>query len=137
METTDGRVLCQLRDNKPGIAYPGFWTCTPGGHVARGESPRHAVRRELREEFEAKVRDLKLFKVVVRKTGKSAGVFHIFTAKLSSPETGLRCHEGQKASFLSPAKTLKLRQHPVSREVLKKYLNGKSFRLRRHQTLGR
>ncbi len=44
-----GEVLTQLRDNKPGINYPGFLTYI-GGSVEEGESPEEAARRELKEE---------------------------------------------------------------------------------------
>ncbi len=147
VETADRRILCQLRDDKPGIAFPGYWTCTPGGHVQDGERPLVAARRELDEEFEVKVRDLRPFSVSVRDAGKAAGVYHIFTAKLLSPESRLRCHEGQKASFLSADEALQLRQHPLSREALEQYLgrkqpkkkgiHGKHRRLRRDKKVGR
>jgi 8-oxo-dGTP pyrophosphatase MutT (NUDIX family) len=50
----DGRYIVQLRDNKPGIFYPGHWGCF-GGAVEATETPLDALRRELREEigFEA------------------------------------------------------------------------------------
>src|SRR6516164_3321080 len=43
--------LLQLRDDIPGIFYPGHWCCF-GGEIHPGESPRDAVRRELAEELE-------------------------------------------------------------------------------------
>jgi ADP-ribose pyrophosphatase YjhB (NUDIX family) len=48
---TDGRYVMQLRDNLPGIFYPGHWGCF-GGAVERGEDLVAALRRELREELE-------------------------------------------------------------------------------------
>jgi mutator protein MutT len=45
----DGRVLLGLR-SRDRANYPGQWDL-PGGHVEPGESPRDAVRRELREEI--------------------------------------------------------------------------------------
>lgn len=47
----DGRYVMQLRDNKPGIFYPGHWGCF-GGAVEAGEAPVEALRRELREEIQ-------------------------------------------------------------------------------------
>lgn len=46
----EGRFLLQLRDDKPGIWYPGFWGCFGGG-VEPGEDPVDAIRRELVEEL--------------------------------------------------------------------------------------
>ncbi len=46
----DGRYLVQLRDQKPGIFYPGHWGLF-GGAMERGETPEAAVIRELEEEL--------------------------------------------------------------------------------------
>lgn len=47
----DGRYLLQLRDDIPGIFYPGHWGCF-GGALSPGESPAACLRRELSEELE-------------------------------------------------------------------------------------
>lgn len=44
------RFLMQLRDNIPGIFYPGHWGFF-GGHLDPGETPEAAVKRELWEEI--------------------------------------------------------------------------------------
>lgn len=46
----DGRYLLQLRDQKPGIFFPGHWGLF-GGATDPGESPEDAVRREIKEEL--------------------------------------------------------------------------------------
>jgi len=43
----------QLRDDIPGIFYPGYWGCF-GGAVSAGEEPASALSRELNEELEIK-----------------------------------------------------------------------------------
>ena len=45
-----GRLLMQLRDDVPGILYPGYWGLF-GGHIEPGEDADTAVRRELLEEI--------------------------------------------------------------------------------------
>jgi 8-oxo-dGTP diphosphatase len=45
----DGAAYLQLRDDKPGLQYPGFWSA-PGGHCDATESPEDCARRELLEE---------------------------------------------------------------------------------------
>lgn len=42
--------LMQLRDNIPGIVYPGCWGLF-GGHLDPGETPEQAIHRELLEEI--------------------------------------------------------------------------------------
>ncbi|MDS3860948.1 NUDIX domain-containing protein [Thermosynechococcaceae cyanobacterium BACA0444] len=44
------QFLMQLRDDLPGILYPGHWGLF-GGHLEAGESPEAALRRELFEEI--------------------------------------------------------------------------------------
>lgn len=46
----DGRYLMQLRDQKPGIFYPGHWGLF-GGALEPGEDADVALLRELREEL--------------------------------------------------------------------------------------
>ena len=45
-----GKFLMQLRDDVPGIVYPGHWGLF-GGHIEPGEDADMAVRRELLEEI--------------------------------------------------------------------------------------
>ncbi len=45
-----GHFLMQLRDEIPGILYPGHWGFF-GGHMDPGETPRAALVRELAEEI--------------------------------------------------------------------------------------
>lgn len=45
-----GQFLLQLRDDIPGIVYPGYWGFF-GGHIEPGESPEIGLRRELVEEI--------------------------------------------------------------------------------------
>ena len=47
---TSDQFLMQLRDNIPGILYPGHWAFF-GGHIDPGETPTEAVKRELWEEI--------------------------------------------------------------------------------------
>ena len=46
----EGCVLTYLRDNRPGLPWPGHWDL-PGGGREGAESPQACVLRELAEEF--------------------------------------------------------------------------------------
>ena len=54
------RYLMQLRDDVPGIWYPGHWGLF-GGAVDAGEDEIAALRRELREELELELQTAELF----------------------------------------------------------------------------
>jgi 8-oxo-dGTP diphosphatase len=60
IENREGRVLLQLRDNKPGIPYPNRWG-TFGGRIEEGETPEEAIAREVREELDYELSDPEWF----------------------------------------------------------------------------
>lgn len=118
----DGRILCQLRDDKPGIICPGCWSSTPGGHVEPDEHPRAAIVRELIEEFEARITNLNELITITETEQGIRGVYHAFSADLATPVSEIRCHEGQRADFFEPLEAMRLRQHPVSKKILLEFL---------------
>ena len=58
--TPDGRYLMQLRDDNPGISFPGFF-CLFGGAMEPGEDVEMGLQRELREELELEASDISYF----------------------------------------------------------------------------
>jgi 8-oxo-dGTP pyrophosphatase MutT (NUDIX family) len=54
------RYLMQLRDQKPGIFYPGHWGLF-GGAMDPGESPETTLRRELEEELHLAANEMTYF----------------------------------------------------------------------------
>ena len=50
-------LLLHLRDNKPSIVYPGYWSLI-GGSIEKGESDLEAVKRETKEEIGYDVKDV-------------------------------------------------------------------------------
>lgn len=46
-----GKLVIQLRDNKPGLPFPAHWA-TLGGAIEGNETPDDAMRRELSEEIQ-------------------------------------------------------------------------------------
>lgn len=118
----DGRLLCQLRDNKPEIICPGTWCCCPGGEMEPGETPDGAILRELREEFEIEVAGLRSLLTHVENAGKYCGVYHAFHADLATPVAEVRCNEGVRVDFFTPEQAIEFRQHPVSRIFLRTYM---------------
>jgi 8-oxo-dGTP pyrophosphatase MutT (NUDIX family) len=93
----EGQFLLQLRDNIPGIVYPGYWGLF-GGHLEPGELPIETLRRELQEEitYEAKqVSEFWCFETpeVVR---------HVFNVPLTVDISELVLHEGWDMGLWTP-----------------------------------
>jgi mutator protein MutT len=56
----DGRYLMQLRDQIPGIFFPGHWGLF-GGAMDPGETAEAALKRELREELAVEIEHMSYF----------------------------------------------------------------------------
>ncbi|MEU9735198.1 NUDIX domain-containing protein [Streptomyces sp. NPDC048002] len=84
--------LLQLRDDEPGIAWPGHWSM-PGGGAEAGETPRETILRELREETHI-VPDV-IEEVVVTAYEKGKTPPHVFVTLWDGAEHELVLGEGQ------------------------------------------
>lgn len=79
-----GEVLLQRRGLKKRID-PGIWTITAAGHVGRGEDPKEAAKRELKEEIGIEVEPTFLAKVF-RKRNTEARFFWVYYAILENKQ---------------------------------------------------
>ncbi len=85
----DQQFLMQLRDDKPGIFYPGYWAFF-GGHLDPGETPEEAMRRELMEEIGYCPSEVTLFE----RYEDEQVIRHVFYAPLTVPVAQLELNEG-------------------------------------------
>ena len=90
----EGRVLLLKHRFRPS---PGWGV--PGGFIEQGEQPEAALRRELREEVELELKDVKLF--FTRTFRQPPQVEIIFTAR-AIEDTERLSFEIQKAAWFSP-----------------------------------
>ena len=94
---SSGKFLLQLRDNIPGIIYPGYWGLF-GGHIEPGETPGVAVERELLEEIGYTPPGLLKFGCY----SDSNVVRHVYHAPLTVELNQLVLNEGWDMSLLTP-----------------------------------
>ena len=91
------RFLMQLRDNIPGIIYPGHWAFF-GGHIDPGETPEEALMRELLEEISYTPPFVSEFRCY----SDSQVIRHVFHAPLTVELNQLVLGEGWDMGLLTP-----------------------------------
>jgi 8-oxo-dGTP diphosphatase len=92
----DNKFLMQLRDDIPGIFYPGHWGFF-GGHIESGETPEEAVVREVMEEISYAMLNPKFYMI---SEGEFA-VRHVFHAPLTVDLAELHLKEGWDFDLVS------------------------------------
>jgi 8-oxo-dGTP pyrophosphatase MutT (NUDIX family) len=111
LRDAQGRYLLQLRDDIPGIWYPGHWGLF-GGAIEAGESAPQALARELEEEVALRLdpRRLAFFMRYVFELDGLAGERrwrHVFAATLDTAEIAtLRLGEGADLGWFAGGEAL-------------------------------
>jgi 8-oxo-dGTP pyrophosphatase MutT (NUDIX family) len=90
------QFLLQLRDDIPGILYPGYWAFF-GGHLEPGEAPEEAMQRELLEEIGYQPPVLEKFGIYV----DDKIVRHVFHGPLTVGIEALVLGEGWDFGFFT------------------------------------
>lgn len=89
------RLLVYLRDDKPDIPFPNHWDFF-GGHLEEGETPEHALVREVKEELGLELAAWDFFRTYTCTEGDAyPNVKHIFWAKIDKTPPQLTLYEGQ------------------------------------------
>ncbi|MGL5083289.1 MAG: NUDIX hydrolase [Microcoleaceae cyanobacterium] len=91
------KFLLQLRDDLPGIAYPGVWALF-GGHIDVGESPEVAFKREVQEEIGYEVPQIVKFSSYT----EPHVIRHVFHSPLNVGIEELVLGEGQDMALVTP-----------------------------------
>ncbi len=117
LENREGKVLLQLRDNRPDILFPNLWG-TFGGEIEDGETPEMAITREIREETGYELHDPEY----VDNFLYESRVIHIYRKidHTITPED-LAIHEGQKGMFFSLEEVKNLGCAANSKEIVIAY----------------
>lgn len=90
------QVLLVLRDNKSYIPFPNTWALL-GGYMEENESPEQSIRRELLEEMELELDEVKFFNSYYWEECDE----HIFWTQIDLDISKTKLHEGQKLAYFS------------------------------------
>lgn len=99
-----GKLVIQLRDDKPGLLFPAHWA-TLGGAIEKGETPDEAMRRELREEIEPAppVTFWRYFEHSYNVRGEKRMVAnHVYVGQLPCDLEDIKLYEGQRLGAFTP-----------------------------------
>lgn len=106
---TNGKLIVQQRDDKPGITNPGMVSLF-GGTSHDGESPIETLRRELQEELELEVNSNNLLLQTVKHENEANVACSIYIVTGVDAEK-LKLHEGAGFATGTPEELL---SHPVT-----------------------
>jgi 8-oxo-dGTP diphosphatase len=110
------QILLILRDDLPSIPFPNHWDI-PGGHVLVGELPEACVRREMLEEMELELGEIRLFKEYDRDDLHE----FIYWKQIDLELSKIKLHEGQKAEYFTLEKINAVRLAFRYNEVLEEF----------------
>ncbi|MDJ0535407.1 MAG: NUDIX hydrolase [Xenococcaceae cyanobacterium MO_207.B15] len=98
----EGKFLMQLRDDVPGILYPGHWGLF-GGHLESDETPEDGLVREVQEEINYLVSQPQKFRCYA----DNRAVRYIFYAPLTVETQSLQQMEGWDLDLVPPQDIIK------------------------------
>lgn len=143
LEMSDGRVLFQLRDNKKGIHYPGYWSIFTGALEESdwdGElisSLKKGILRELSEELHILTKegeipfvpqsDIKILNECLYTDSNEnyADYQYVFHVNVDIPSDKFVLKEGQKLGVFGEKEINQLNIAPSYREIIKKFFSDK------------
>jgi 8-oxo-dGTP diphosphatase len=116
----EDRVLLHLRDDKPGIWYPGHWALF-GGAIEDDEDATVALHREIDEELGLRLEAPQAFCRVFDRDG-SKQVVTIYVAQQNLDVSSIRLNEGADIGLFEPPVTERLRITPFLHDALRAWL---------------
>jgi 8-oxo-dGTP diphosphatase len=113
----EGQLLLRLRDNLPGLPFPGMWDLV-GGAMEEGETPEDAVVRETLEELGLVLEDFLYWGDV-----RGVVLIHVFLAPLDVPASSLALTEGERVEWFAPGDTGALPLVPYMQRLIPQFVS--------------
>ena len=123
LENNEGKILLQLRDDKPNLPYPGCWG-TFGGQIEEGETPEEAIGREIKEELNYELRDFEFFGNF---PFDGYGIYMFRKRDTDITIQDLTVREGQGGKFLTLEEVIQLSCAFNCKEIVIAYFNQRDF----------
>ncbi len=122
LENDAGEFLLYLRDNKPGIPFPGYWDLI-GGHIEEGETPEEALVREVREELDIDLKEYTFYKKYECLTGDAyENIKYIFTGKINIPIEEITLLEGVRPQYFSRKEIPNVKFANILKSIVMEYI---------------
>jgi 8-oxo-dGTP pyrophosphatase MutT (NUDIX family) len=120
LENGEGRILLQLRDDKPDIPFPNCWGIF-GGAVEPGETPEEAIVREIKEELNYELAD---FAYMANFPYDGYEVHMFYKCDPAIKLTDLNVKEGQRGEFFTLEEVRELGCAFNCRKIVEAYFQG-------------
>ena len=135
LENDAGEFLLYLRDNKPGIPFPGYWDLI-GGHIEEGETPEEALVREVREELDIDLKEYTFYKKYECLTGDAyENIKYIFTGKINIPIEEITLLEGVRPQYFSRNEIPNVKFANILKSIVMEYIQDNRPATDQMQTL--
>ena len=121
---TNGKLIAQQRDDKPGITNPGMVSLF-GGTSHEGESPIETLRRELQEELELEVNSNNLLLQTVKHENGTNVACSIYIVTSVDAEK-LKLHEGAGFATGTPEELLNRSVTAVTQQAIEAFVEAQN-----------
>ena len=122
-ENDKGEFLLYLRDNKPGIPFPGYWDLI-GGHVEEGETPEQALVREVKEELDIDLKEYTFYKKYVCLTGDAyENTKYIYSGRINLPIEKVTLLEGVRPQYFSRPEIPHVKFANILKSIVMEYIS--------------
>lgn len=122
-ENDKGEFLLYLRDDKPGIPFPGYWDLI-GGHVEEGETPEQALVREVKEELDIDLKEYTFYKKYVCLTGDAyENTKYIYSGRINLPIEKVTLLEGVRPQYFSRVEIPRVKFANILKSIVMEYIN--------------